>query len=120
MAVQWIADLYECGDVIDDVDAILSCAHKAIAYVGAQIVQECVHKFDPIGVTYFAIISTSHFSIHTWPEYGYAAVDIFSCSDEVVNGIAEILKELFQAKRIVFRSVERDITGRGDSRGEQI
>ena len=109
MAIQLIADLYDCSQVIDDETAIREAAHKAIAYVGAQIVEECIHKFEPIGVTYFAVISTSHFSIHTWPEYGYAAVDIFSCHDEVVDGISQMLKELFEAEEIKFRSIERDI-----------
>ena len=109
MAIQLIADLYGCSPVIDDEEAIQQAAHKAIAYVGAQIVEECIHKFEPIGVTYFAVISTSHFSIHTWPEYGYAAVDIFSCHDEVVDGISQILRELFEAEEIKFRSIERDI-----------
>ena len=109
MAIQLIADLYGCSQVIDDEEAIKEAAHKAIAYVGAQIVEECIHKFEPIGVTYFAVISTSHFSIHTWPEYGYAAVDIFSCHDEVVDGISQILRELFEAEEIKFRSIERDI-----------
>lgn len=109
MAIQLIADLYDCTEIIDDTEAIKKAAHKAIEFVGAEIVEECIHKFEPVGVTYFAIISTSHFSIHTWPEYRYAAIDIFSCKDEVVDGIAQVLKELFGAKQIVFRSVERNI-----------
>lgn len=115
MAVQLIADLYGCSEIIDDTGEIQKAAHQAIAYVGAEIVEECIHKFEPIGVTYFAVISTSHFSIHTWPEYGYAAIDIFSCTDEVVDGIAGILKELFGATRIVLRSVQREI-GKGEGR----
>ena len=53
--------------LIDDTKAVTEAAHKAIEYVGAKIVEECIHKFEPIGITYFAVISTSHFSIHTWP-----------------------------------------------------
>ena len=109
MAVQLIADLYGCSQMIDDVEAVKKAAHMAIEFVGAQIVEECVHEFEPIGVTYFAVISTSHFSIHTWPEYGYAAIDIFSCKDEVVDGISEELKELFEAERIEIHLVERKI-----------
>lgn len=112
MAIQLIADLYGCSQMIDDVDAVKNAAHKAIEYVGAQIVEECVHEFDPIGVTYFAVISTSHFSIHTWPEYGYAAIDIFSCKDEVAEGISDILKELFEADCVELRSIERKINRR--------
>ncbi|MCI7322164.1 MAG: adenosylmethionine decarboxylase [Lachnospiraceae bacterium] len=109
MAVQLIADLYDCSEMIDDTEAVKEAAHQAIQYVGAQMVEECVHKFEPVGVTYFAVISTSHFSVHTWPEYGYAAVDIFSCSDEVVDGIAQVLKDLFGAGRIEIRPIQRDI-----------
>lgn len=109
MAVQIIADLYGCKDILDDQVAITDAAHKAIDYVGAKIVEECVHKFEPIGITYFSVISTSHFSIHTWPEYGYAAVDIFSCNDMVATGISQILEELFGAERIVLRQIERNI-----------
>ena len=109
MAVQLIADLYGCSQMIDDVEAVKKAAHMAIEFVGAQIVEECVHEFEPIGVTYFSVISTSHFSIHTWPEYGYAAIDIFSCKDEVVEGISEKLKELFEAERIELHLVERKI-----------
>lgn len=109
MAVQIVADLYGCKDILDDLDAIKDVAHKAIDYVGAQIVEECIHKFEPIGITYFSVISTSHFSIHTWPEYGYAAVDIFSCSDKVADDISHMLRELFGAEHIVLRQIERDI-----------
>ncbi len=115
MAVQIIADLYGCTEILDDMTAITEAAHKAIDYVGAQIVEECIHKFNPIGVTYFAVISTSHFSIHTWPEYGYAAIDIFSCSDTVADGISQMLKELFKAKRIMVRVLERDISNLDDN-----
>lgn len=109
MAKQLIADLYGCGDILNDSVRITEAAHEAIEYVGAQIVEECVHEFSPIGVTYFAVISTSHFSVHTWPEYGYAAIDIFSCSDDVIEGIEKKLKELFEAQSIEHRIIDRDI-----------
>lgn len=109
MAKQIVADLYECGDIIDNASAIKEAAHLAIEYVGAQIVEECIHEFEPIGVTYFAVITTSHFSIHTWPEYRYAAIDIFSCNDSVVENITEKLKELFDAKQIKLSVIERKI-----------
>lgn len=109
MAMQLVADLYGCSEVINDVNAIRKAAHRAIDFVGATIVEECIHQFEPIGVTYFAVISTSHFSIHTWPEYGYAAIDIFSCQDAVTEGISQVLKDLFGAKEIKLRQIERII-----------
>ena len=114
MAKQLLVDLYGCGKVIDDPAAIKEIAHEAICKVGAEIVEECTHEFEPIGVTYFAVITTSHFSIHTWPEYGYAAIDIFSCSDMVLGGISELLRELFKAKEVRVQLVERDISGHSE------
>ena len=110
MAKHLVADLYGCGKMIDDIEALKEAAHKAIEYVGANIVEECIHEFEPIGRTYFAVITTSHFSVHTWPEYGYAAIDVFSCTDTVVEGITETLKELFEAKEIKTQIIERDIS----------
>lgn len=109
MAVQICADLYGCSNILDDIEAIKKAAHIAIDYVGANIVEECVHKFEPIGITYFAVISTSHFSIHTWPEYGYAAIDIFSCEDKIVDGITQKLKELFSASSITINNIHRKV-----------
>lgn len=51
--------------------------HMVCQCIGAGIVEECYHKFSPMGISAVAVITTSHISIHTWPEYGYAAVDIF-------------------------------------------
>jgi S-adenosylmethionine decarboxylase len=110
MAKHLIADLYGCGEIINNSEQIKEAAHEAIKYVGAEIVEECIHKFEPIGVTYFAVITTSHFSVHTWPEYGYAAIDIFSCSDTVVDGIAEKIKALFGAKDMKVQILERNIS----------
>mgnify|MGYP006373948159 CR=1 FL=1 len=83
-------------------------------FPGAEIVEECVHRFSPVGITYFAVITTSHFSIHTWPELGYAAVDIFSCSADVPESVAQFLKSAFRASSVRTRMVER-IIGTADS-----
>lgn len=100
MASQLMIDLYECDDnILNDLDYIRNVAHKVIKEMGSGIVEECVHKFEPIGITYIAVITTSHFSVHTWPENGYAAVDIFSCDEELPEKLAFRLKEAFGAKR---------------------
>ena len=96
MARQLLADLYRCDSaILDDEAALTKAAHEAISALGAVVVEECCHKFDPIGISYIAVISTSHFSIHTWPEYGYAAVDAFSCTDEMPDKIISQLKDAF-------------------------
>lgn len=113
MAQQLVIDLYACNkNILDDMEQIKNIAHNVIAEIGAGIVEECMHKFEPIGVTYIAVITTSHFSVHTWPEYGYAAVDIFSCDDGVTAMIGQNIAKAFGAKRHICRDFERDIEGR--------
>ncbi len=48
---------------------------------GATVIGEIFHQFSPQGVTGVVAIAESHLCIHTWPEYGYAAVDIFTCGE---------------------------------------
>jgi len=56
------------------------------------------HMFNPYGVSGVVVISESHLAIHTWPEYGYAAVDIFTCGSTVDPWLAcDYLKEKFEA-----------------------
>ena len=54
---------------------------NAAEETGATIIGEIFHQFSPQGVTGVVAIAESHLCIHTWPEYGYAAVDIFTCGD---------------------------------------
>lgn len=113
MAGELMVDLYGCDrGILDNLPQIQEIAHQMIQEIHAEIVEECVHKFEPIGITYIAVITTSHFSIHTWPEYGYAAVDIFSCDEKVPDLIAEKLKLSLGAKRFAVHKFERDIEGR--------
>ncbi len=113
MAGQLFVDLYGCDeDLLDDMEQIREIAGKIITEIGAQIVEECTHKFEPIGVTYIAVITTSHFSIHTWPEYGYAAVDVFSCEEELPQKLADKLKQAFGAKSAVANKFKRSVERR--------
>ena len=106
MASQLFADLYGCNEkMLNSEEEIRHVAGQVISEIGAEIVEECVHTFEPIGITYFAVITTSHFSIHTWPEYGYAAVDVFSCKEAVTDRITGLLKEAFGAADIRVRRI---------------
>ena len=75
-----LLELKDCNrDLLNDLpyirNALLQAAHK----VGATVVGQSFHQFSPQGVTGVIAIAESHLCIHTWPEYGYAAVDIFTC-----------------------------------------
>ena len=77
---QVILELKNCNErLLDDLPYIRETLIEAANLVGAHIVGETFHKFSPQGVTGVLAIAESHLCIHTWPEYGYAAVDIFTC-----------------------------------------
>ena len=119
MASQLFADLYGCDEkILNSEEDICRIARQVVSEIGAEIVEECVHTFEPIGITYFAVITTSHFSIHTWPEYGYAAVDVFSCTGSVTDRISQMLKDYFRASEIKVNSCER-VIGRTPDKSEE-
>ena len=75
-----LIDLKGCNpELLDDIQHIKQAMIGAADEAGATIVGENFHKFVPRGVTGIIAIAESHLCIHTWPEYGYAAVDIFTC-----------------------------------------
>ncbi len=79
-----LLELKECdSDLLDDLDRVRGVMMRAAAESGATIVGEMFHKFEPIGVTGIIAIAESHIGIHTWPEYSYAAVDIFTCGESL-------------------------------------
>lgn len=110
MAEQLLLDLYECkAEMLLDANKICEAARKAVAQIGAEIIKECVHQFQPQGVSYLAVISTSHLSVHTWPECGYAAIDIFSCQEEIPQQVGEALAKQFGAQHYQIQNVKRRI-----------
>ena len=69
-----------------------------------------VYPFTPIGVTGIAVVTESHVMIHTWPEYGYAAVDVFTCGDQANPEAAlPLLREHFAPERIQIMEINRGI-----------
>ena len=75
-------ELYDCPhSLLDDPATVESALLACAAAIKATVVQSTFHKFTPQGVSGVVVIMESHIAIHTWPEYGYAAVDIFTCGD---------------------------------------
>ena len=79
-----LLELKECNPkLLDDLDYVRKAMLLAVEKVGASVVGETFHRFDPQGVTGVLAIAESHLSVHTWPEYAYAAADIFTCGSSV-------------------------------------
>ena len=96
-----LVDLYECApDLLNNVDHIARSMKAAAQAAGATIVDSTFHRFSPHGVSGVLAIKESHLAIHTWPEYGYAAVDLFTCGQNINPWRAyEILKAVLRADR---------------------
>ena len=79
-----LLELKDCNPaVLNDLDFLKDCLRTAAEEAGATVVGESFHQFSPHGVSGVVIIAESHLFIHTWPEYNYAAVDIFTCGNSV-------------------------------------
>ena len=75
-----IAEYYECRrDTLDEVGTIRKAMLDAALALGATVLGENFHQFTPHGVSGTVVIAESHLSVHTWPENGYVAVDIYTC-----------------------------------------
>jgi len=90
-----IIELSGCDrGVISDIEAVERHLLEAVRLSGATIVQPFFHLFPPDGVSGIVVVAESHFSIHTWPEFRYAALDIFTCGDRIDGHAAvEYLKK---------------------------
>jgi S-adenosylmethionine decarboxylase len=106
-----LAELYGCEfDVLNDIKKVESIMVNAALEAGAEIREFVFHKFSPQGVSGVVVISESHLAIHTWPELGYAAVDVFTCGDRVDPWDAcNYLSESFCAAQISAQEIERGI-----------
>ena len=97
-----------CKDTIDNVEVVREILVKATESVKATLVDVVCHRFSPYGVTGVAILAESHIAVHTWPEYGYAAADIFICGSAInpLNA-ASYMTEAFYAKETSFLEPKR-------------
>ena len=79
-----LLELKDCDkEVLNDLSFLKGILAEAANEAGATVLGESFHQFNPQGVSGVIIIAESHLFIHTWPECGYAAVDIFTCGDTV-------------------------------------
>ena len=106
-----LVELYGCdGDTLKREDCVGNAMREAAMESKATVVAQSFHEFRPYGVSGAVIIQESHYTIHTWPEHGYAAVDLFYCGGTVlVHRAVEVLQERFKPARIKFLVVRRGL-----------
>ncbi len=104
-----IIDLWDARH-LDDVGVIEMAFRRAINEAGATLLHMHFHKFSENGgISGVAVLAESHISIHTWPERGYAAVDVFMCGDAQPHKVVPILKHAFMAGRMSLSEQMRGI-----------
>ncbi len=106
-----LVEFYNCDrDVLNNYDLIEEYMNEAAIKANATIVQSVFHLFNPWGVSGAVVIQESHLTIHTWPEYGYAAVDLFTCGDDVNPWVAfDYLKDMIKADKYETTEIDRGV-----------
>jgi len=106
-----LVELYGCSPtIINDLEAVRRLLIEGARKTGATIVGEVFHKFSPQGVSGTVVIAESHLAIHTWPELGYCALDLYTCGDEVDpwQGF-HFLRDELKAEKYHAREIARGI-----------
>ncbi|RBW71501.1 adenosylmethionine decarboxylase [Bacillus taeanensis] len=95
-----IAELWDCNtDTLNDMKQIEKIFVEAALKAGAEVREVAFHKFAPHGVSGVVIISESHLTIHSFPEHGYASIDVYTCGDRIdPNVAADYIAESLGAK----------------------
>jgi len=100
----YLIDLRECDpEIIKSVDPTREIVLRAAKECGATILDDYFHQFQPIGVSGVVLIAESHISVHTWPENGFAAADIFTCGEMKPQVAIDIMREGFRAKETTMK-----------------
>lgn len=105
----FLLELYKLDfSLLNDVKTIESLLLNSIEGSGATYVNHFFHQFSPQGVSGVIVIAESHLSIHTWPEQGYAALDVFTCGElKIGKTIVNNILNLFNIKEYNVQYIER-------------
>jgi S-adenosylmethionine decarboxylase len=104
--VHLIVDLHGAKR-LNDIDHIEATLRRCVEAARATLLHIHLHHFQPSGVSGVAVLAESHISIHTWPEAGYAALDIFMCGSAEPDNCVPVLREAFGAKRVEVNEILR-------------
>ena len=85
---------------LNDIEHIETTLRRCVEAANATLLHIHLHHFQPTGVSGVAVLAESHISIHTWPEAGYAALDVFMCGSAEPDKCIPVLREAFSAKRV--------------------
>ena len=112
LGIQLAVELFDCDEnILNDYRLLEQSLVEAATQAGATVVDSVFHQFNPHGISGAVIIAESHVAIHTWPEYRYAALDIFTCGNEAdPDSIAGGVKHVLHAERMHVSRILRGVT----------
>ncbi len=105
-----ILELSGCRrEALNDYQLIKDAMLEAARIAKATVLRSDFHRFSPEGISGTVIVSESHLAIHTWPEYGYAALDIYTCGETDPLLAAKHIVEKLGAKKVKISAIKRGI-----------
>ena len=106
----YIVDLSNCNrEILYDSGKLYSLFMRVVRKSGLTVVDEGFYKFSPHGFTCFLLLAESHASLHAWPEYGFCAIDLFSCAlDKDLLPFIQRIKDALGADNYVLRKLDRE------------
>ena len=108
MGTHLVVDAWQApAELLNDAERIRSALIEAIAAGEATLIDICVHQFSPHGVTATVTLAESHIAIHTWPEYGYFAADLFFCGRGKPTVAIKVLQQALQAEQVKMQEIDR-------------
>ncbi len=107
---QLVVELWGCRKNLNDAQAIRRALDHAVERARATKLDVQVHTFNPHGVSGVAVIAESHIAVHTWPEKGYAALDVFTCGPKALPEAAvDVFTELFAPEQVTVMEIRRGV-----------
>jgi S-adenosylmethionine decarboxylase len=110
-----ILELWGCSN-LNSIEVVEHAIREVVRLCDLTLLDLKVYPFTPIGVTGVAVVSESHVMVHTWPEHGYAAVDVFTCGEQA-NPVAALpaLRECFSPERVQVMEITRGLVDEGQA-----
>ena len=93
--------------LLDDLDGIRTAFEEAVEACGATVLNRFSHKFQPQGVTVVYALAESHISIHTFPEDGSCAIDVYTCGTMNTRKGMDVLIDYFNPIEVSMQEVSR-------------
>ncbi len=106
-----LMEMFGCDEeMLKNKERVEEMMNESAVKSRAKVVKSFFHQFKPYGVSGVVVIEESHFTIHTWPEHAYAAIDFFYCSNEVlIDKAIEVLKKALKPRSFNLVEIKRGV-----------